>query len=165
MISVSYREETIVHAGHNVGEANYHFQFTPKYRRKVFKDETIKRACKSAFMEIARRWGIKLLAVEFGPDHCHIFIANCRKYSVSQLAQYFKGAISRVLRNNHMERLKHARLGRSFWTDGYFYESVGRVTSDSIKFYIERQHGTHWDGEDYEMHQTWKGQSRLDNWN
>ena len=34
--------------------------------------------------------------------------------------------------------------GDSFWSDGYFYESIGRVTTDTIRFYIERQQGKHW---------------------
>jgi hypothetical protein len=34
--------------------------------------------------------------------------------------------------------------GKRFWSEGYFYESVGMVTSTAVKFYIERQQGKHW---------------------
>ncbi len=32
-------------SSHSLGESNYHFQFTPKYRRDVFRDVIIKKAC------------------------------------------------------------------------------------------------------------------------
>jgi len=30
--------------------------------------------------------------------------------------------------------------------DDHFYESIGRVTSDAIEYYITWQQGKHWDG-------------------
>ncbi len=51
MFSLSYREGY----KHCVGEANYHFQFTPKYRRPVFSDGLVKMACANAMRHIAGR--------------------------------------------------------------------------------------------------------------
>jgi REP element-mobilizing transposase RayT len=96
----------------------------------------------------AKQLGIALEAIEFGPDHVHLFVTNCRKHSVSSLAFHFKGSSSYFLRKHAWDEIRHMLWGSSFWSDGYFYESVGRVTSDSIKYYIERQQGKHWKGID-----------------
>lgn len=159
-ISVSYRTS---HA-HCLGEANYHLQLTPKYRRAVFSNVQVKKACEKSLRNVALRLGIELAALEFGPEHTHLFVCNCRKYSVSQLAHRLKGASSRELREKYAEQLKHMHLGDSFWSDGYFFESVGRVTSETVRFYIERQQGKHWRSEDYNLHAVQKKQSSLDAW-
>jgi len=156
---------------HAVVGSNFHLQFTPKYRRDVFRDEVIITECKRIFYEIADRWGVAIKAVAFGPDHrgiclanseipklhsnfedAHLFISGCKNYSVAKLAQYFKGASSRFLRKNYWDRIKGKLYGDSFWSDGYFAESIGRVTSDSIAYYIERQQGKHWKHEDYDIY-------------
>ncbi len=89
-------------------------------------------------------------ALEFGPDHVHLFVGNCKKYSVPQIAQYFKGASSRELCERYWE---HVRKGiwwlfLEWWL---LYESVGRVTSESVEYYINRQQGKHWANIDYDV--------------
>ena len=85
----------LVSGAHSLGEANIHFQFTPKYRRDIFRDEGVKRACEACLRRIAEDLGVVLHAVEFGPDHCHLFVGACKNFSVAELAQRFKGASSR----------------------------------------------------------------------
>jgi putative transposase len=159
-ISVSYRAS---HA-HCVGEANYHLQLTPKYRRTIFSNLQVKKACEASLRGIARRLNIELAAIEFGPDHAHLFVCNCRRYSVSQLAHRLKGASSRELRLKCAEQLKGFRMGSSFWSDGYFFESIGRVTSETVRYYIERQQKKHWCGDDYNLRRQREKQSSLDAW-
>jgi putative transposase len=137
---------------HSLGESNFHFQFTPKYRRDVFRDVIIKKACEESFLGIAMKYKMVVRALEFGPDHVHLFLGNCKKYSVPQVAQYFKGASSRELRKKYMDSVKIKLWGDSFWSDGYFYESVGRVTSESVEYYIKRQQGKHWADVDFEIY-------------
>ena len=79
----------LVRNRHSVGLSNYHLQFTPKYRRDVFRDAVVRRECRKAFTQVAKRLAIHIIALEFGPDHVHLFIGNCKNYSVPQLAQYF----------------------------------------------------------------------------
>ncbi len=146
---------------HSLGESNFHFQFTPKYRRDVFRDVIIKKACEESFLRIAVKYNMVVRALEFGPDHVHLFLGNCKKYSVPQVAQYFKGASSRELRKKYMDRVKIRLWGDSFWSDGYFYESVGRVTSESVEYYIKRQQGKHWADVDFEVHKKPKSQKSL----
>ena len=138
----------IVHGRHSVGGSNYHLQFTPKYRKKVFRMRSVRELIKALMRRKAHRLGIAIEAIEFGPDHIHIFVINCRKHSVSDLAHHFKGFSSWYVRRALPEDVMEYLWGDSFWSDGYFYESIGRVTSDTVKFYIERQQGKHWTHEE-----------------
>ena len=107
------------------GEANYHLQFTPKYRRDVFLDEEVRALCRESFRTTCEGLGIGMEACEFGPDHVHLFVSGCRKYSVPYMAQRLKGASAYVIRHQLWDRVKGKLWGDSFWSDGYFYRSVG----------------------------------------
>ncbi|MDG6994911.1 MAG: transposase [Nitrososphaerota archaeon] len=76
--------QQLVSVGSFLGESNYHLQFTPKYRRDVFRDEAVKDLCRRSFEEVCTKMRIGMVACEFGPDHAHVFVANCKNYSVPQ---------------------------------------------------------------------------------
>ena len=133
---------------HSVGESNYHFQFTPNFRGAAFLPKEVRNLCKKAFEEKALLLGVTIYCVNFGPDHCHLFVGNCRNYSVSDLVKHFKGYSAYILRKNLWKIVSQYVWGERFWSEGYFYESTGRVTSSSVKFYIERQQGKHWTEEE-----------------
>ena len=135
----------LIHNRHSVGGSNYHVQFTPKYRRGVFRIRRLQRYCEALLRQKAYRLGLKIEAIKFGPDHVHIFLSGCRKYSVSYIVNQLKGYSSRFIRKNLPEDVLPFLWGDSFWSDGFFYESIGRVTTETIKFYIERQQGKHWE--------------------
>lgn len=147
MNSISPKEiacgELIRHA-HCVGESNFHLQFTPAYRKRVFTELEVRETCRQALQGKAEQLGLAVFAVEFGPEHAHMFVGNCRKYSAAQLAHRLKGYSSFVVRRECKAELQQYLWGDKFWSEGYFYESVGSVTSAAIKFYIERQQGKHW---------------------
>ena len=133
---------------HSIGESNYHLQFTPNFRKPVFLPRAVRELCKQAFEQKAAALGIIVYCVNFGPDHCHLFVGNCRNYSVSALVQYFKGYSSYIVRKTLWHVVSQYVWGERFWSEGYFYESTGRVTSKSVKFYIERQQRKHWTEEE-----------------
>ncbi|MFQ6052419.1 MAG: transposase, partial [Candidatus Hydrothermarchaeota archaeon] len=54
----------LVSSSHSVGRQT--MQFTPKYRRDIFKDEMVKKACAEAFEETAEKYGFEICAMEFG---------------------------------------------------------------------------------------------------
>jgi len=137
---------------HSYGESYLHLQFTPKYRRKVFANKAIRRACKNFMLWIAKQLKVEIEAVEFGPEHLHLFIKNWKNYSISYLAQVFKGKSSFEIRRRLPKELQKFKLGNSFWSDGYFHETVGSVTAEARKFYIQRCQDKHWEGIDYLMY-------------
>jgi len=136
-MSISYNR-------HSVGGSNFHLQFTPKRRRIVFKYPKIRFFIKKCFEEKALMLGVTLATLEFGPEHVHLFLEDCKNYSVSKLVQHFKGYSSRMVRKEFWDLLQERHPGNAFWTPGNFHESIGRVTSDNVIFYIERQQKKHW---------------------
>jgi putative transposase len=142
----------LVRSAHSLGEANFHLQFTPKYRRDVFRDGEVKRACEESFRETAARYGFAVHAVEFGPDHAHIFVGACKNLAVSELARLLKGASSRRLREKCWDRFRDKLWGDAFWTAGYFYRSVGATTNEAIEYYLEHSQRKHWKAVDHDVY-------------
>jgi len=60
------------------------------------------------------------------------------KDSVADVVQILKGGTSRVVRKEFPE-LEEFLWGDSFWADGYFAESVGKVDEMVIRRYIRNQ--------------------------
>jgi putative transposase len=58
--------------------------------------------------------------------------------SVSRAVQLFKGGSSRIIRSEFPELVEFL-WGASFWSDGYFAESVGKVDYEVIKKYVQNQ--------------------------
>lgn len=138
-MSVSY-----IHNKHSVTGGGFHYSFTPKYRQPVFEDEQIKFFVNNAFKAAARRLGVAIHCMEFGPDHVHLFVTNTKNHSQAKIAGYLKGLTSRLVRQCLWDRVKKYEWGASFWSDGYFCEPVGHLTDAHIEHYITRQQKKHW---------------------
>ena len=113
----------------------------------------MRRLCEQSFRETAARFGFVIHAIEFGPEHVHLFIGACKNHSVSRLAQLLKGASSRRLRAQCLDRFSGKLWGDSFWSGGYFfYRSVGATTNAAIKYYLENSQRKHWKAVDYDVY-------------
>ena len=137
---------------HSVGEANLHLQFTPKYRRDVFRDEVVQTVCAESFRETAEQLGVIVYALAFGPDHVHVFVGACRNHSVAEIVRRLKGASSRRVRQTCRGRVRVKLWGKAFWSGGYFYRSVGSTTGEAIQYYIQHSQQKHWTALDYEAY-------------
>jgi hypothetical protein len=51
--------------------------------------------------------------------------------------------------------------GDSFWSDGYFYRSVGSTTAEAVQYYVEHSQRRHWMRYDYETEPRESAQARL----
>jgi len=71
-------------------------------------------------------------------DHVHILIQIKPSESVAEVVHILKGGTSRVIRKEFPE-LEEFLWGDSFWADGYFAESVGKVDEEVIRKYIKTQ--------------------------
>ena len=142
----------LVKHSHSVGESNFHYQFTPAYRRPIFEIEKVRKLVKAYLISKAEELNLIVVSVDFGPDHMHLFVANCKNFSASDLARRFKGYISKVMRKHHWNLFRHELWGDKFWTAGYFYRSIGAATAETVKFYIEHSQEKHWEVVDYEFY-------------
>jgi len=93
---------------------------------------------KELFYECAEmnRWFIH--EVEIVPEHVHLYIQLPPNISVSQAIMYLKGGTSRVVRQEFPE-LEEFLWGDSFWQDGYFVETFGRIDEKAMREYIRNQ--------------------------
>jgi putative transposase len=56
----------------------------------------------------------------------------------SKIVQYLKGRSSRLLQE-HFPELRKRYWGQHLWASGYYCATVGAVTEETIKTYIENQ--------------------------
>ncbi len=131
-------------SAHAVGEANLHLQFTPAYRRDVFASRVLRDVTTSLFYEQAQRLGIGLAALDYGPNHVHLFVVDWKRYSVAALAQQLKGAVSFALRQDYQYLFDDKLWGEKFWSGGYFYRTVGAVTAETVRRYVAESQAKHW---------------------
>ena len=156
-------ENVLVKTSSTVGESNLHIQITPAYRRTIFENEQVWELTLIYIKEKLKKMNIILLTAEGGPDHAHIFMANWKKYSIEKIAQAVKGFSSYMMRKHHKELFQNKLWGKKFWGEGYFYRTVGIVTKESTKFYIEKSQKKHWEALDYEFYKYDKEQKSLMN--
>ena len=115
----------------------FHIIWIPKYRKRVLRGEIAKRI-EELLRQCAEvnRWELHELNIQ--PDHIHMLVQLSPNISVSKAVQYFKGGSSKVIREEFPELEEHL-WGDSFWSDGYFSETVGQVNWDTIRAYIKNQ--------------------------
>jgi len=118
-----------------VYSCQYHIIFTPKYRRKVLTGKIADRL-KELFFEKQSDFNYKILELEIMPDHVHLLVDSSPKMSVNSLVCKIKGYTSNILRSEFKE-LK-SRIP-TLWTRSKFISSVGSVSLDVVKKYIENQ--------------------------
>ena len=79
---------------------------------------------------------VEILSGVVSADHVHILVSMDPSMSVSKLVKYVKGKTSRKLQMQFPE-LSKRYWGQHLWARGYFAVSVGNVTAEMIKHYIE----------------------------
>lgn len=120
---------------HSVYNLGYHIVFCPKYRRKVLVDGIDERL-KELLHEKAHELDIAIESMEIMPDHVHLFIKSRPTYAVHFVVNQLKGYSSVKLREE-FPKLR-SRLP-TLWTRSYLVESVGHISEDAVKKYIENQ--------------------------
>jgi putative transposase len=122
---------------HTKHRLRYHIVIMPKYRQRVLKGKIAIRL-KNLFYEACQvnRWWID--EIKIMQDHVHFIIQLKPRESVSSAVQLLKGGSSKILRSEFPE-LKEYLWGDSFGSDGYFAETVGVVSEQVVKKYIQNQ--------------------------
>lgn len=125
---------------HAVYSLRYHFVFVVKYRKKVFTDEMLDTIYDS-FVRIGELIHARIEEFNGEEDHIHFILACSPKSpSVSGIVNILKGVSSRDLRKQFLE-LRRIYYGpkSKLWSRSYFVSTVGGVTLDVLKRYIENQ--------------------------
>jgi putative transposase len=109
-----------------------------KYRRKVFTQEMLQYA-ESVFSGILGSW--KSALIEFGgdEDHVHMLVDIHPALNISTLVNNLKSASSKRLRGKFSAHIKKFYWKPVFWHRAYYVGSVGNVTLEIIRRYVEQQ--------------------------
>jgi len=92
--------------------------------------ELIRQSCLSRGITIIRGSVVK--------DHVHLLISCPPSLSPSKIIQYLKGRSSRLLQQE-FEHLRKKYWGQHLWAREYFCATVGAITEDMVKEYVEIQ--------------------------
>ncbi len=120
---------------HLVYNCKYHVIFCPKYRRKVLTDGIDDRL-KTVFCETAQRHNFEVTDLEVMPDHVHLLIDCNPKYGIMQCVKDLKRESASII----LREFPHMRSRLpNLWTRSTFIASVGTVSLEVVKKYIEDQ--------------------------
>lgn len=86
----------------------------------------------------ARELQVTIEALEIAPDHVRLFVSADPTEAPQRLANQFKGFTSHVLRQRYPKL--RSRLP-SLWSRSYYVGSIGDVSEEAVKQYIEAQKG------------------------
>lgn len=115
----------------------YHVIFCPKYRRKILVNGIDERL-KEVFTETAKEHGFSIIEMEVMPDHVHLLIDCNPRYGIMQCITDLKYGSAHVLGREFPSIRKKIP---SIWTRSCFVATVGSVSLDVVKQYIESQKG------------------------
>jgi putative transposase len=122
---------------HTTHRLRFHLVFIPKYRKRVLQG-AIATQVKELFEQASEVNDWQIHEINVQPDHVHLLLQVHPRESVATVVQRLKGGSSRVLRAAHPE-LEEFLWGESFWSEGYFVESVGVTQEAVIRRYINEQ--------------------------
>ena len=132
---MSYKRWTT--SRHSVFHLGYHLIWCPKYRRPVLVDGVDERL-KELLLEKADDIGITIENMEILPNHVHLFVRSDPTNAPHSIVGQLKGYSSCVLRREFPWLKKRIP---TLWTRSYFIHSVGCISEDIVKKYIEDQKG------------------------
>jgi len=115
----------------------YHFVWIPKYRRDVLVGD-VAEYTREVLSEILKELGCEPLALVVLPDHVHVFALCPPRHSPAYIVNYLKGKSARKILRRFPELRTGANRGK-LWSRSYFVSTVGNVTADIVKRYVEEQ--------------------------
>jgi putative transposase len=122
---------------HCVYDITYHVVWVTKYRYRVLTGEValrlrelLRQSCESRDVTIVRG--------SISKDHVHMLLSCPPVYAPAKIVQWLKGRSSRLMQDEFVA-LKRRYWGQHLWARGYFCGTVGAVTEEMIKRYVEGQ--------------------------
>ena len=121
---------------HTKWKCQYHIVFIPKYRRKVLYGQ-IKADVREILKKLCEYKGVEIIEGAVCADHVHLCLSIPPKLCVSEFMGYLKGKSALMIFDKHPEQ--GSKWNRSFWARGYYVSTVGNITEEAMKRYIQEQ--------------------------
>lgn len=123
------------HSKHSIG---YHLIWCPKYRHSILSG-AVEVELKRILAQTCAHYGWDMISLEIMPDHIHLFVQVDHLTAPVNVVKTLK-SISAVHIFSTFPRLKGRKFwGSGLWSRGAYYSSVGHISEDSVRRYIESQ--------------------------
>ena len=122
---------------HAVYDIEYHIVWITKYRYKVLQGKIAERL-REVLRQGCEAHGMTIVRGSIGKDHVHMLVSCPPTLAPSKIVQLLKGRSSKLMQEE-FEELRKRYWGQHLWARGYFCRTVGVVTEEMVKEYIENQ--------------------------
>jgi putative transposase len=123
------------YGSHTVYKIEYHFVWVTKYRYKLLTGDVGQRV-RDLVKQTCEAFEIRIIKGVVSKDHVHILVSTPPEMAPSEIMRRIKGRTARKL-FEEFPRLKQKYWGRHFWARGYFCATVGEMTEEMVKEYLE----------------------------
>ena len=117
-------------------DIKYHIVWITKYRYKILNND-IGQRLKLLLIQTCQSRGVTIISGHIAKDHIHILVSCPPSLAPAKIVQYLKGRSSRILQEEYPQ-LRKRYWGQHLWARGYFCATVGTITDEMIKEYIEK---------------------------
>jgi len=121
---------------HSRWNCQYHIVFIPKYRRKVMYGQ-VKQDMREILRKLCEYKKIEIIEGAICRDHVHLYVSIPLGMRVSDFVGYLKGKSALMIFDRHPNM--GSKWSRSFWARGYYVCTVGNLTTETVRKYIQEQ--------------------------
>ena len=121
---------------HTKWKCQYHIVFIPKYRKKQLYGR-LREDVRDVIKTLCQNKGVEIVEGAVCVDHVHLCVCIPPKMSVSSFTGYLKGKSTLMIYDKHPEL--QSKWSKAFWARGYYVATVGNLTEEAIKKYIQEQ--------------------------
>ena len=117
----------------------YHIILVCKCRKQLLVG-AVEYDMKKIMRHISEMSDFDIEVMETDKDHLHMMVRSEPKLSPLQIVRRLKQMSTSAVWKKYRDFLRHNFYKKhTFWTDGYFVSSIGNVSQETIKKYIENQ--------------------------
>ena len=127
---------------HANGKSTWHIEWCTKYRYKVFRRDYNKNICIIALEEAAKKSNVALLEREVEPEHLHLIAEIPLTVAPIDAIRKLKSISAKII-FAQIPKLGLRYPKRALWSTGKFVTSVGNITLEKAKEYVETQKAHH----------------------
>ena len=116
----------------------YHIILVCKYRKNLMIQYG--EFVKENMLSISQKYDFTILEIEVDKNHIHLLVESEPKISPLMIVRVLKQQITIRLWNKFSDKLsKYFWKERTFFTDGYFVSTIGEVSTETLRKYIQNQ--------------------------
>ena len=117
----------------------FHIILVCKYRKQLLVG-AVEYDMKKIMRHISEMSDFDIEVMETDKNHLHMMVRSDPKLSPLQIVRRLKQMSTSAVWKKYRDFLRHNFYKEhTFWTDGYFVSSIGNVSQETIKKYIENQ--------------------------